>query len=801
MESLKLSYHRYLRYFLAKDDVTATPYDKYLALSYAVRSEMVDRWIETQRRYHNKELRRIYFLSMEYVFGKSLRQNMMSLDIEKDVAAMAREFDFCPDELYEQEESFDLGNGGKARLAACLQDAMASAALPAMAYGLRYDFGQFHQVIENGVQVERPYDWLHKGHPWEIIRPEYSCDVNYYGRAESAKRPDNPVAGEWKDAERVVAVPFDFPVAGFKNCTVNTVRLWSAVAAEEFLPDYANHGDYLRACEDKSRTGTITKVLFPDEDVLRATELRLKQQFFLVSASLHDILRRFKSTHGSLLELGDKVVIQMSGSNCALAVPELMRRLVDLENIPFKQAWDITTKVFAYTSNAVSREHLEAWPVYLINQVFPRHMQIIYEINQIHLEKVREKHGNNNDLIRDLSLIAEGDVRRVKLGHLAALTSYVVNGVSAAQTEILKTSVFPEFMIVSPDKFQTKTNGVSHRRWLLCANRPLGDLISGAIGDGWIKKPEELEKLEALAGDAALVEKIGRIRLDAKTALAAYIKKQTGIEADPAALFDVQCKKIHQYKRQVLHMFNILSRYLRIKAGEVLPVDRVHIFSGKAAPADQLAKQIVRLINVAADVVNSDPQVGNAIKVVFLPDYGVSLAEKIVPAADLSEQIATPGQEASGTGNSKFAINGGLLMASKSGSNIEIIDRVGTDNIFVFGRSAQELPPVNRYQPYDVLSSSAALSAIFKLLQSQMERLPQDALSIRPLLSTLMDSDRYFVLLDFDDYVRKQNDADALFIDRKGWTKRGLVNIARCGYFSIDRTISEYARDIWRVNP
>jgi starch phosphorylase len=801
MESLKISYHKYLRYFLAKDDVTATQYDKYLALSYAVRSEMVDRWIETQRRYHNKELRRIYFLSMEYVFGKSLRQNIMSLDIEEDVAAMAREVDFCPDELYEQEDSFDLGNGGKARLAACLQDAMATAALPAMAYGLRYDFGQFHQTIENGMQVERPYDWLHKGHPWEIIRPEYSCEVNYYGSAESAKRPDNPFAGEWKDPERVVAVPFDFPVVGFKNCTVNTLRLWSAMAAEEFLPDYANHGDYLRACEDKSRTGTITKVLFPDEDVLRATELRLKQQFFLVSASLHDILRRFKQTHENLLEFGDKVVIQMSGSNCALAVPELMRRLVDLENIPFKQAWDITTKVFAYTSNAVSREHLEAWPVYLINQVFPRHMQIIYEINQIHLDKIREKHGNNNDLIRELSLIAEGEVRRVKLGHLAALTSYAVNGVSAAQTEILKTSVFPEFVIVSPEKFQVKTNGVSHRRWLRCANRRLGDLISSAIGDGWIRNPEELSKLDALAGDAALIEKMSQIRFDAKKALAAYIKKETGAEADPAALFDVQCKKIHQYKRQVLHVLNILSRYLRIKGGETLPVNRVHVFAGKAAPADQLAKQIIRLINVAADVINSDPQVGNAIKVVFLPDYGVSLAEKIVPAADLSEQIATPGQEASGTGNSKFAINGGLLMASKSGSNIEIIERVGADNIFVFGRSAEELPSVNRYQPYDILSASATLSAVFKLLQSQLERLPQTALSIRPLLSTLMDSDRYFVLLDFEDYVRKQNDADTLFSDKKEWTKRGLVNIARCGYFSIDRTISEYARDIWRVNP
>jgi starch phosphorylase len=770
-----------------------------MALSYAVRSEMVDRWIETQRSYHRANVKRVYFLSMEYIFGRSLPQNILSLDIERDVAALAGELGFSLQETCNQEDSFDLGNGGKARLAACLQDAMATAGLPAMAYGLRYDYGQFHQAIEGGVQVEKPYNWLHKGHPWEIIRPEYSCEVNFYGSADRAGRADNPLAGVWKDPERVVAVPYDFPIAGFRNSTVNTLRLWVARASEEFLPDYTNHGDYLRACEDKSRSGTITKVLFPDEDVLRATELRLKQQFFLVSASLQDILRRFKTGNADLLKLDEKVVIQLSGSNCALAVPELVRQLVDIENVPWDKAWNVATRVFAYTSNAVSREHLEAWPVYLMSQIFPRHMQIIYEINQIHLTGVREKYGYNNDLIRDLSLIAEGEVRRVKLGHLAALGSSVVNGVSGAQTEMLKTSVLPEFMVVSPGKFQTKTNGVSHRRWLLCANRALGDLISGAIGDGWIRQPEELNKLEAFASDTAFLEKVAKVRFEAKRALADYIKLTTGMTVDPRAMFDVQCKKIHQYKRQVLHVLHILSRYLRIKRGEVPAANRVHIFAGKAAPSDQLAKQIIRLINLAGEIVNNDPEVRGAIKVVFLPDYGVTVAEKIVPAADLSEQIATPGQEASGTGNSKFAINGGLLMASKSGSNIEIIDRVGAENVFVFGRSSAELPSVNAYQAYDVLSASAALSAVFKFLQEQLDRFPPNAVSIRPLLSTLMDSDRYFVLLDFDDYVRKQNEADALFGTSREWTKRGLVNIARCGYFSIDRTIGEYAADIWKV--
>jgi starch phosphorylase len=799
MDSIEQSYHRYLRYFLAKDDATATVYDKYLALSYAVRSEMVDRWIATQGTYNGKGVRRVYFLSMEYIFGKSLQQNILSLDMEDGVRALASQLGFNIEEIYAQEDSFDLGNGGKARLAACLQDALATAGLPAMAYGLRYDYGQFRQSIEGGVQVERPYDWLHKGHPWEIIRPEYSCEVNYYGTAVPATNSNDPLAGVWKDAERVLAVPYDFPVAGFKNRTVNTLRLWVARASEEFLGDYANHGDYLRACEDKSRSGTITKILFPEEDVLRATELRLKQQFFLASASLQDIIRRFKRNNRNIHTLADNVVIQLSGSNCALAVAELLRLLVDVENVPWKQAWSITSRVFAYTSNAVSREHLEAWPVYLITQVFPRHMQIIYEINQGHLDDVRTKQGDNNDLIRDLSLIAEGEVRRVKLGHLAMLGSCVVNGVSAAQTEILKKSVFPEFMVIAPEKFQTKTNGISHRRWLLCANRPLGDLISSAIGEGWIKQPEQLSKLEPMAADSAFLEKMGKVRRVSKQLLAEYIRTATGVSVNPHAMFDVQCKKIHQYKRQVLHVLLVLARYLRIKGGEAPGANRVHIFAGKAAPSDQLAKQIICLINVAGEIVNNDPQVKDSIKVVFLPDYGVSLAEKIVPAADLSEQIATPGQEASGTGNAKFAVNGSLLMASKSGSNMEIVDRVGAENVFVFGRSAPELPSVNLYQPYDLLSANASLSAIFKFVQGQLDRLSPTALCIRPLLSTLMDSDRYFVLLDFDDYVRKQDEADALFGNSREWAKRALVNISRCGYFSIDRTVSQYATDIWKV--
>ena len=546
--------------------------------------------------------------------------------------------------------------------------------------------------------------------------------------------------------------------------------------------------------------GRLTGVLFPEEDVLRATELRLKQQYFLVSASLHDILRRFKLRNADLMELPKKVVIQLSGSNCGLAVPELMRRLVDIENMPLEKAWEITTRVFAYTSSAVSRDSLESWPVYLMTQVLPRPMQIIYEINQKHLDIIRAAQGGNNDLIRELSLIQEGEVKRVKLGHMAAAGSSSVIGVSRSQTATLGRLVFPEFMTVAPQKFVSKTNGVSHRRWMLCANRPLSDLISGAIGDSWMKNPEELTKLEPFANDPAFLQKIAAIKDDAKKAFSLYVKKTTGMDISADALFDVQCKKIHQYKRQSLHVLNILSRYLRIKSGEKAAYNRVHIFGGKAAPSDQLAKQIIRLINAAADIVNGDPDMRGIMSVVFLPDYGVTLGEKLIPAADLSEQIATPGMEASGTGNAKFIMNAGLLMASKSGPNIEIVERVGVENVFLFGRDASELPAFNRYQPYDIFSSNKMLTSIFRLLDDYLKG-HQNALCIRPLLSTLMDSDRYFVLLDFDDYGRKQDEADVLYKDKTAWMKKACVNLCRCGYFSIDRMVAEYARDVWRVAP
>ncbi|HEX7510583.1 MAG TPA: glycogen/starch/alpha-glucan family phosphorylase, partial [Chitinivibrionales bacterium] len=526
MEPLKETYLRYLRYLFAKDSFTATSYDKFMALSYVVRNEMMDRWIETQRRYHADNTKRVYFISTEYMFGRSLKHNIINLDMEKPIAKYSAELGISPEDLFEQEEPIDLGNGGKARLAACMQDSMATQEIPAMAYGIRYDYGVFHQEIENNAQVEKPYNWQYKGHPWEIARPEYSCEIQLYGKSQKAPKLDNPLSGTWSNTETVIAMPYDVPITGYKNRTVNTLRLWVSRASEEFLPDYANHGDYIRACEEKSRSGTLTKILFPEEDVLRATELRLKQQYFLVSASISDILRRYKQHNDDLLQLPEKVVIQLSGSSCALAVAELMRILVDVENIPWEKAWDVSSKVFAYTSHAVSKEGLESWPVYLMTQVLPRHMDIIYEINQYYLDTVRKRNGNREDLIREISLIQEGEMKRVRLANLAMVGSFSVNGVSSAQTQLLTSKIFPEFSIVSPEKFGNKTNGIAHRRWMLSANRPLANLITGAIGDSWIRSPEELLALQPYAQDAQFLSQCGRIRLEAKKALSLYIKKQ-----------------------------------------------------------------------------------------------------------------------------------------------------------------------------------------------------------------------------------------------------------------------------------
>ncbi|MDG5814494.1 glycogen/starch/alpha-glucan family phosphorylase [Chitinispirillales bacterium ANBcel5] len=797
-KNLRETFYRYLRYFLAKDESTATTYDKYMALAYAVRSELVDRWIETQKRYKERTLKRVYYLSMEYTLGKSLYSNILSLGIMEAMTSAVESLGFSIDELYQKEDDFELGNDGKSRVAACFLEAAATLDIPVMAYGLRYDYGQFQQQIKNGTQVEKPYDWLHRGHPWEIVRPEYSCSIQFAGDCKRANDSTPLGPYNWKGEEVVHAVPYDVPIAGYCNKTVNTLRMWSARASEEFLSDYLNHGDYVRACDEKSQSGRITKVMFPEEGVRRAHELRLKQQYFFVSAALQDIVRRYKSQGGEISDLDKQIVIQVNGSKCALAIPEMMRILVDSERLPWGKAWSITQNIFAYTSNAVSKDNIETWPVYKIGQMLPRIMQIIFDINQLHLEEVGKRTGNNSSTLRELSLIEEGEVKRIRFADLAILGSFSINGVSKSHTDLIKKQIFPHFSRYFPERFNSKTNGVAHRRWLLVDNKDLAELISDTIGNRWIKEPEQLINLERHADNTDVLKKLALVKAKTKENLCTILNETIGVSVNKDMFFDIQSRNIHTGKRQVLHLLHILHRYILIKNGDKTLLPRVHIFSGKASPSDFLAKQIIHLINVIADLVNKDPQLSGKMKIVFIPNFGMSWAERIVPAADLSEQISTATLEASGTFNMKFALNGAITIASRSGSNLEMIEKVGTDNIFPFGRKTEELLAMNDYNPNDIIGADRRLEDIFSLLDELLPAV-QDGHAIYPLLSSLRDADRQFALLDFDDYVSKQKDIDILFANKNDWYRKCLLNIARVGWFSADRAVKEYAQTIWKI--
>jgi glycogen phosphorylase len=793
-------FYRYLTNFLAKDESTATAFDRYLALAYAVRSELMKNWIETQKRYRERNVRRIYYLSTDYVLGKSLFQNILNLGIENDLAQAASSLGFSIDDLYTQEDDCMIGNGSEGRLAASLLEALASQGYPAMGYGIRYEFGQFKQELRSGLQVERPNDWMRRGNPWEIVRPEYQCTVNFGGECHRAKSDNILGTYEWKNTEIVHAIPYDMPVVGYRNGTVNTLRLWSARLSEEFLPDYLNHGDYERACEDKSKYSRITQVLFPDEDVRRATDLRMKQQYLFISASLQDIVRRFKQNNNDINDLDRKVAIHLGGSRCGLAIPEMMRILVDQEGILWSRAWEITRSVFSYTSHAVFREDSEIWPVYKVGQILPRHLQIIFDLNQIHLEEVIKKFGYDSGYIRDLSLIEEGEVKRIRFADMAVLGSLSVNGVSREQTDILMKKVFPSFAAFVPQRFSCKVNGIGQRRWLLNCNRPLFQLINTYIGDKWINHPEKLIELETMVDDEKLLGSLALVKKQAKQNLAAFFRTKAGFSVDTSHMFDVQTGKIHTHKRQLLHLLYILHCYLAIKNGSTSAgVRRVHVFSGKAAPSDFLAKQIIHLISATAEFVNNDPQVNGTMSVVFIPDFNMTWAEQIAPAVDLAEQLSTAALEPAGTFSMKYALNGALSIASLSGANIEIAEKIGREYIFTFGKSGEELSKIKDYHPSDLIAKDDRLKNVFTFLENELIPKTAEGHALHPLLSSLRDADRQYVLLDFNDYAIKQGLIDTLYAYPLAWMKTSLINIARSGWFSSDRMAQEYARDIWKV--
>jgi glycogen phosphorylase len=799
MQSIREAYHRYLRYFLSKDDATATIHDRYMALAYAVRSEMVDHWIETQNHYHRSTLRRVYCLSPEYILGKSLQQNIISLGLLDEVRDAAARLGFSLEQVLDEEDDLELGSGGKGRQAAILLEAMATRGLPAMGYGVRYDYGLFRQHIVNGTQVEVPYDWLHREHPWEIMRPEYLCTVHFGGASQPKGSPEKTAPHTWKGAETVFAVPTDVPIPGHLVKTVNTLRLWSAKPAEEFPPDYANHGDYVRACEDTSQAGRITRVLYPEGDVLRSTLGRIRLHYFLVSTSLQDIIRRYKADHLDVNEFDRKVTIQLAGSSSALAVPELMRLLVDVEEVPWLRAWDITRGVFSYTSNAVSREHLEFWPLYMLEQLLPRHLEILYEINQMHLDQWRTSYGSDLDTIRELSIIEEGEVKRLKMSNLAILGGSSVHAVSHAQKDVLAGKVFPVLLGASHRPVHAVTNGVAHRRWLLGQNSGLAALITEAIGEGWVTHAEELAKLEPLAADAAFLERFGRVKQANKEQLLVHLKRKLRAEWDPAALFDVQCTRIHPYKRQMLNLLHIVARYLDIKAGKLPAQKRLHLFAGKAMPTDFLAKQSIALIHIVSDIVNGDRACADHLAVGFVPDFGLTWADRMFPAIDLGEELGAPNQESCPTSQYNLVCNGGVPIIARGGAHEELIAAVGAEQVFAFGDVGVSDGVVG-YQPFSVLSGNQRLLAVFNFLEEQLAA-HHAGDSVFPLISSIRDTDRFRVLADFDEYSRQQELADAAYQDRPRWLGMALTNIARSGIFSADRAVEEFARLIWKVTP
>jgi glycogen phosphorylase len=793
-------FRRYLTNFLAKNELTATNYDRFLALAYALRSELMKNWMETQRRYHERNIRRLYYLSTEYILGKSLLQNMLNLNEEDEMVRAVNAMGFSVDDVYAQEDDGMLGNGSEGRMAACMLEALATQGYPAIGYGIRYEYGQFSQEIRNGLQIERPNDWLRRGNPWEIVRPEYACTVRFGGECHRVKTEDTLGPHLWKNAEVVHAIPYDIPVVGFRNGVVNTLRLWSARASEEFLPDYLNHGDYERACDDKSKYGHITQILFPDEDVRRATDLRMKQQYFFVSATLQDIIRRHKLHNNDMNELDKKVAIHLGGSRCALAVPELIRILVDQEGVTWTRAWEMTRSIFTYSTQAMFREDSEIWPVYKVGQLLPRHLQIIFDINQIHLDEVRKKYGNESGYVRDLSLIEEGEVKRIRFADLAVLGSSSVNGVSREQTDILRKKVFTSLASYIPERFSCKLNSVGQRRWLLTINRPLANLITKCIGEKWIKEPEALKEFEAMADDQRVLELISSVKKTAKTKLAGVFRNVMDFSADESMMFDVQLGKIHVNKRQLLHVLYLLHCYLNIKKGTAAGGRRLHIFSGKASPSDFLAKQIIRLISATADFINNDPQMNGLVRVAFVPDFNMTWAEQIVPAADLAEHLSAATLEPAGTFTIKFGLNGAVSIASLSGAINEIAEKIGKEYIFTFGKNAGELDALRDYRPSDILAKDERLRDIFHFLENELIPKTPEGHSLYPLISSLRDNDRQYVLLDFDDYLNKQGLIDTLYAYPLAWAKTRCITIARFGWFSSDRLVKEYARDIWKVD-
>ena len=803
VEAIKGSYLNHLKYSLAKDEFSATDHDRYYALALAIRDRLVDGWIRTSVTYHKTGVKRAYYLSMEYLIGRAMGNNVINLQLDDTVTQAMAELGLSWDFLRDLERDAGLGNGGLGRLAACFLDSLATLQLPGYGYGVRYDFGIFRQAIRDGYQVELPDNWLRYGNPWEIERPESQFEVHFGGRV-AMEEINGRLFARWIDYDTVLGIPYDIPIPGYGNRTVNNLRLWEAKSTEEFNLTFFNNGDYMKAYEAKTLTENITKVLYPNDNIEQGRELRFKQQYFFVACSLHDILRRFKADGNDIHTFPDKVAIQLNDTHPALAIAELMRRLLDDEKLEWDDAWSIVTRVFGYTNHTLMPEALERWSVALFESILPRHLQIIYEINRRFLREIATRYPGDHDRIARMSLIQEAPFREVRMAYLAIVGSHSVNGVAALHSELLKSTLFKDFHELWPGRFNNKTNGITPRRWLLKANPGLAGLITEKIGDGWITDLSQLKQLEEFAGNRDFQQRVMAVKRENKVRLAELIQRELAVKVNVDSIFDVQVKRMHEYKRQLLNAMDIMHQYFELKSNpQAHFTPRTYIFAAKAAPGYYLAKLVIKLINDIAYVVNHDPAMHGRMNVVFLPDYRVSLAERIIPAADLSEQISTAGTEASGTGNMKFQLNGALTIGTLDGANVEIREEVGAENFFLFGKTVEEVEALRRagYNPWDIYNANPAIRRVLDAIKSNFFNLDQPGL-YQPIWDALLTHGDYFlVLADFDAYVECQAQIAQAFEDQERWAKMCILNIANSGKFSTDRTISEYAQEIWDIHP
>ncbi len=792
----------HLMFSIGKSNSWATPRDWYQTTAYTVRDHLMGRWVKTRDAYRDANTKRVYYLSLEFLIGRMLSNAALNLGIAPELSEGLQEIGQKLEGLSELESDAALGNGGLGRLAACFVDSMATMDIPATGFGIRYDYGMFKQTIENGQQVENPDNWLRYQNIWEVQRPEHTCEVKFYGRVVHV-HTEHGIEHHWVDTETVVAMPYDVPIPGYGTQTVNNLRLWSAKATNEFDLAHFNEGNYEKSVEGRHSAETISQVLYPNDSSASGKELRLKQQYFFVTASIQDILHRFTNYNSDWDTLPEKVAIQLNDTHPAIAVAEMMYQLVDHYHLQWERAWKLVTGVFAYTNHTLMPEALETWSVDLFSTLLPRHLEIIYEINHRFLQMVNQHFPGDTDLLSRVSIIDETHGRRVRMAHLAVVGSHTVNGVAALHSELLKTTLFADFNKIYPGKLTNVTNGITPRRWLNQANPLLTELLTKHIGSGFQKELSLIANIEPMAENKAFRAAFREVKAANKQRLADKILQKTGVILNPSALFDVQIKRIHEYKRQLLNVLHVITLYNRIRSGKAQgQAPRVVIFAGKAAPGYWLAKQIIRLINDVASIVNNDPAVGDQLKVVFYPNYEVSAAEILFPGADLSEQISTAGTEASGTGNMKMALNGALTIGTLDGANVEIKEEVGDDNIFIFGLTTPEVAQAKAdgYNPWDYYHANAELKQVIDMIGNGFFSVEEPG-RYQAIVDTLLHKgDQYLLLADYADYVATQEKVAMLYLDQEAWSRKAILNVARMAKFSSDRTIGEYAKNIWKVS-